>query len=93
MGAVGWVQDADSGRHGVSAFHGARGARRGVIVGHRRTCGTGTCSPVWIRSALGHCNHWHPEVGGCDLNRVSTVDQVHVSASERDKDVFGSESA
>ena len=51
-GAVGWVQDADSGRHGVwltpCAFHGARGARRGVEVWHRRTCGTGTGEHLFL---------------------------------------------
>ena len=50
-------------------------------------------SCLWIRSDSDIVTIGIQEVGGCDLIRVSTVDQFHVSASGRDKDVFGSESA
>ena len=67
-----------------------------VVVSRYSIAGLEKLAPVLLsleRVRLGHCNHWHQDGGGCDLIRVSTIDQFWVSADGRDKDVFGSQSA
>ena len=98
MGAVGWVRDADSGRHDVTHILGLpRGSRRSSWCRSRASWDLRNWhlfSCLWIGSVSDIVTIGIQEVGGCDPIRVSTVDQFHVSsASGRDKDVFGSESA
>ena len=86
MGAVGWVQDADSGRHVCDSHHvPSTGLEALVVVSRYSIVGLGELAPVLLsldKVRLGLCNHWHQDGGGCDLIRVSTFDQFQVSADE-----------